>query len=47
MLEVPGSTLGGDGQFSFFFLVEKNFDDSEKIPKGRTIIFLEGGGGGG
>ena len=35
MLEVPGSILGGDVQFSFFFLVEKNFDDSENISKFR------------
>ena len=29
MLEVPGSILGGDLQFSFFLLVEKNFDDCD------------------
>ena len=27
MPEVPSSILGGNVQFSFFFLVEKNFDD--------------------
>ena len=31
MPEVPGLILGGNVQFSFFFLAEKNFDDSEKI----------------
>ena len=31
MQEVPGTILGGDVQFSFFFLVEKNFDDCEKF----------------
>lgn len=35
MPEVPGSILGGDVQFSFFFLVEKIFDDSEKKSKCR------------
>ena len=33
MPEVPGSILGADMQFSFFFLIEKNFHDSEKISK--------------
>ena len=27
MPEVPGSILGGDVQFSFFFLLAKKFDD--------------------
>ena len=31
MPEVPGSILGADMQFLFFFLVEKIFDDSEKF----------------
>ena len=31
MSEVPGSILAADLRFSFFFLVEKNFDDSEKF----------------
>ena len=35
MSEVPGSILGADVQFSFFFLVEKKFDDCEKISKCR------------
>ena len=30
MPEVPGSILGADVQFSFFFLVEEKFDDCEK-----------------
>ena len=33
--EVPGSILGADVQFSFFFLVEKRFDDCEKNSKCR------------
>ena len=33
MPQVPGSILGADVQVSFFFLVEKNFDDCEKISK--------------
>ena len=35
MPEVPGSILGADVQFSFFFLVEEKFDDCEKISKCR------------
>ena len=35
MPEVPGSILGADVQFSFFFLVEKKIDDCEKISKCR------------
>ena len=31
MPEVPGLILSGDVQFSFFFLVEKKFDDCEKM----------------
>ena len=35
MSEVPGSILGADVEFSFFFLVEKKFDDCENISKCR------------
>ena len=35
MPEVSSSILRRGFQFSFFFLVENNFDDSEKIPKCR------------
>ena len=35
MPDVPGSILGDDVYFSFFFLVEKYFDDCEKISKCR------------
>ena len=35
MQEVPGSILGADVQFSFFFLVEEKFDACEKISKCR------------
>ena len=31
MPEVPGWIPGGDVQFSFYFLVHKKFDDSDKI----------------
>ena len=35
MPKVPGSILGADVQFSFFFLVEKKNYDCEKISRCR------------
>ena len=31
MSDIPASILGADVQFSFFFLVDKKFDDCEKV----------------
>ena len=41
MPEVPGSILGADVQFSFFFLVEKKIDDCENAKMAPTVYETE------